>query len=144
MTDFGSSLFKVHSGTASFADILSVLKQIVEDDQFRSRCASLSSLVADVDELQRKNNCSAMASVYFANYASSLKEAGRPPGPYLATLALLSQCAPPRHGPWLGHVFSDSDRRGRVTRATFSSQVGEVLVALEHLWGVPSYLVVKT
>ena len=145
MIDFGSSLFKVHSGTASYADILSVLKQIVEDPQVRSRCASLSSLVADMDEHKRRENCAAMVSVYFANFASSLKESGRPPpGPYMATVALVRGCSPPRHGPWRGHVFSDADRKGRVTRATFSEQVGEVIAALEQLWGVPGYVVVKT
>ena len=97
MTDFGSSLFKVHSGTASYADILSVLKQIVEDQQARSRCAGLSSLVADVDEYARRENCAAMVSVYFANFASSLKPENRPPpGPYLATVALVRDCSPPR------------------------------------------------
>jgi hypothetical protein len=144
MTDFGSSLFKVHSGTASYADILSVLKQIVEDDQFRSRCASLSGLVADIEEEQRASNCAAMVNVYFANFASSLRDPQQAPGPYLGTFTLVSRCSPPKHGPWRDHVFANSDRKGRTTSATFSSRVGEVLVALEHMWGVPGRFVVKT
>ena len=61
----------------------------------------------------------------------------------MATVALIKYCSPPSSGAWRGHVFSDSDRKGRVTRATFSNQVGEVLLALEQLWGVPKYLIVN-
>lgn len=144
MTDFGSSLFKVQSGTASYADLISVLDGLVTDAQVRSRCSGLSNLVCDMDESQRRSNCEAMVSVYFANFGSRLRSPN-PEGtaPFLATVSLLTKCPPPRHGPWAAHVFSDADRKGRVTRATLSSEVGDVIVALERLWDVPGYLLVN-
>lgn len=143
MTDFGSSLFKVQSGTASYADLISVLEGLVSDAQIRSRCAGLGSLVADMDVSQRKSNCEAMVSVYFANFGSRLKPAAEEPGPFLATVALLTKCPPTRHGPWQHHVSADADRKGRVTRAVLSTDVGSVIAALEQLWGVPGHLLVK-
>jgi hypothetical protein len=143
MTDFGSSLFKIQSGTASYADLISVLGGLVSDAQVRSRCSGLGSLVADMNESQRKSNCEAMVSVYFANFGSYLKSAPEEAGPFLATVALLAKCPPARHGPWSRHVSADADRKGRVTRAVLSTEVGDVIVALEQLWNVPGYLLVK-
>jgi hypothetical protein len=144
VNDFGSSLFKVQSGSASFADVLSVLRNIIEDERARQWCSGLSNLVNDMAEKDRQDHCESMVSVYFANHAP----VGDPPPktqvlPYDGSVYFVNQCCPPPYSKWTGHVRADYDKKGKPTRASMTAPIGEVLVALEHLWGVPGHLVIR-
>lgn len=146
MSDFGSSLFKVQSGEASFADILSVLKAIAEDPRARQRCAGLGNLVNDMSEAERKQNCEALVSVFFSNYAPEDlpdQSASAMIATHDATVFLVSKCCPPPYSKWVKHVLAVYDKNGKATRATVVASVAEILGALEQLWGVPGHLVQK-
>lgn len=145
MNDFGSSLFKIQSGVASMADVLSVFTALVSDERARQRCAGLSGLVADLPESERKQHCESMASVYFYSFdppKETLLSQGQPLS-YQAQVAFIAQCCPPLRSKWEGCVRADYNKNGKPTRATISTAVAEVLQALEALWGVPEHLVVK-
>ena len=143
MSDFGSSLFKVQSGTASFADVLSVLRLLEESPSIRERCSALSGLVSDMPEPERAGNCEAIASIFFAHSTIPEKSETPPRHAYLATARFTRECCPPPKSRWVTHVQAHYDRKGNPTRAVISDDVGQVLHAIENLWGVPGHLVRK-
>ena len=143
MSDFGSSLFKVHSGTASLADVLSVVRLLEESASVRERCSALSNFVSDMPESARSGNCEAVASIFFAHSAIPEKVEAPAKHAYQATAWFTRMICPPPKSRWQAHVAAHYDKKGHPLRATISEPVGDVLRAIENLWGVPGHLIRK-
>jgi hypothetical protein len=137
-SDFGSSLFKVHSGRATYADILSVLSPIATSAPVRARCGSLGTLVGDMARSVRASHCFSMITIFLVEYrpadvTTHLCGDDYPLRPLRPREDL--HMAFPRQ--WEAHVRSTSVGRG------VGGTLWEVLFAIEDLWGVPGEFVVR-
>jgi hypothetical protein len=150
MNDFGSSLFKMQSGTASAADIISVLSMLSTNEKARQRCAALSTFVSGIPEAERAANCESVISMFFASQPVPDAPTPTPVGasrgsllPFEATVHFVRSCCPPPKSRWQDHVIASYDKNGKPTRASVAESVGVLIQAVEHLWGVPGRLVTR-
>ena len=142
MSDFGSSLFKVQGGSATYADIIAVLKAIVEEESARTRCSALSNLVSTLPEAKRTENCESMINLFFANFRPPEEEEKATKLPYEAQPEFLGLCPVP-YSKWTAHVPAKRDQNRNVLSAELSRYVGDRIAALESLWGLSGRYVRK-
>lgn len=140
MTDFGQSVFRLHGGTGTMADILSVLKHIHSNAEVRDRMIGVGALARDIPLAERRDSVVAMAAVYFAQFdpPEERDHKGR-----VGSALFIQKCCPPRGGRWAGHVLGSYNAKGKATMARLSEQVVGILVSLEHFWALPGELVAK-
>lgn len=140
MNDFGQSLFRLHGGQGTKADILSVLGALHSGAEARSRMLGLGSLVRDAPISERRESAVAMVAIYFVEFdpVDDTTPSGR-----VGSTLFIQKCCPPKGTRWQGHVLATYNSVGKATMARLSKHVVEVLEALEHFWNLSGELVAK-
>lgn len=135
-------MLRIQTGDARQSDVYIVLRELLENDEFRSqRMEAIAALTDELDITERQETCRAMASMLFTDYQP---KAGAAVGSmHQTTPHFAVHCAPPPKGVWAnaGHLEGKYNTKAKIDSVRVSSYVRELLVALERMWNVHGHLV---
>jgi hypothetical protein len=137
----GGVVLRVIADEASYGDVRLLLRSILDDEELRQRCSSISMLIqSDVPLSSRQRYCRALIVTLLGEFEPREKAPKNKEGFKNTTAVFSANCAPVPYSRWAEHVEAHYKSRGVAEWIRVSPYLYDLIAAMEALWGVQGHL----